>query len=74
MVLYGGKAIKRNIVFKNKTSINTSNVNNINTVPTSTPVVSNKRSRYVTQHNSDWRLRDLVSVGNPLPKSHAQET
>jgi len=74
MVLYGGKATKRNIVFKNKTSINTSNVNNINTVPTSTPVVSNKRSRYVTQHNSDWRLRDLVSVGNPLPQSHAQET
>ena len=72
MVLYGGKATKRNIVFKNKTSINTSNVNNINTVPTSTPIVSNKRSRYVTQHNSDWRLKDIIPSFE-TPKAYADE-
>ena len=51
MVLYGGKATKRNTVFKNKTSINTSNINNI------TPSNSGRPSP-VKQHTSDWRMKE----------------
>ena len=65
MVLYGGKATKRNTVFKNKTSINTSNINNI------TPSNSGRPSP-VKQHTSDWRMKDIIPSFE-TPKAYADE-
>lgn len=65
MVLYGGKATKRNTVFKNKTSINTSNVNNI--IPS-----NSGRPSPVNQHTSDWRLKDIIPSFE-TPKAYADE-
>lgn len=65
MVLYGGKATKRNTVFKNKTSISTSNINNI------TPSNSGRPSP-VNQHTSDWRLKDIIPSFE-TPKAYADE-
>ncbi len=65
MVLYGGKATKRNTVFKNKTSINTSNINNI--IPS-----NSGRPSPVNQHTSDWRLKDIIPSFE-TPKAYADE-
>ena len=58
------EAVERNQKFQKSTSISTSNINKVSTTSTT------KRPNPASQHNTDWRLRDIISF-DPLPSVSA---
>lgn len=60
------EATQRNQKFQKSTSISTSNINKV-----STPSVT-KRPNPASQHNTDWRLKDLIPSFE-TPKAYADE-
>jgi len=60
------EATQRNQNFKKSTSISTSNINKVNVPP------ATKRPSPASQHNTDWRMKDLIPSFE-TPKAYADE-